>query len=57
MSKENDTVCAMRSTRPPRESTTGPKIVSRWLTSMFTRPRPVICTPLGRPVDPEVKIV
>ncbi len=54
MSNANETVCAMRSVRPPAPRTTGSKIASRWLNCMFVRPRYGVTTPLGRPVEPDV---
>ena len=57
MSKENDTVCAIRSRdgRPPRaRATVGSKISARWLSCMLVSPRYGVTTPLGRPVEPEV---
>ncbi|GAA5133571.1 hypothetical protein GCM10023320_59950 [Pseudonocardia adelaidensis] len=54
MSKENDTVCAMRSRLPPAAATVGSKISLRWLSCMFVSPRYGVTTPLGRPVDPDV---
>nr|WP_264200032.1 hypothetical protein [Pseudonocardia sp. ICBG601] len=35
MSNANDTVCAIRKTRPPAASIVGAKISRRWLTCMF----------------------
>jgi hypothetical protein len=56
MSKANDTVWAIRSRRPPASATAGSKISARWLSCMLVRPRYGVTTPLGRPVEPDVKI-
>jgi hypothetical protein len=54
MSNANDTVCAIRSRRPPAAAIAGPKMASRWLSCMLVNPRYGVTTPLGRPVEPEV---